>query len=90
MGYLKLLNALFSSNFLIVGLVLQTNAFLKDNNVSKVPFSCMHSSLICETKSDHRLNTFCWTLNTWLGEIPKIFENSPLKPLNGQPNLGQC
>ena len=24
------------------------------------------------------------------GEIPKIFENSPLKPLNGQPNLGQC
>ena len=24
------------------------------------------------------------------GEIPKIFENSPLKPLNGQANLGQC
>ena len=23
------------------------------------------------------------------GEIPKIFENCPLKPLNGEPNLGQ-
>ena len=24
------------------------------------------------------------------GEIPKFFENSLLKPLNGQPILGQC
>ena len=33
-----------------------------------------------------------WFAKLWTrpGEIPKIFENSPLKPLNGQPNLGQC